>query len=184
MQVTFDSRRKSLATLERAHPGARFIDVTSKAEMPWVRLSPFYPHGGLPVPFSPGVTAVSVEGIWQGLKVFERADVDPARFEITSMKGIKRSVRVNGRVRGHRKGVEGTELLDYISARHLIYLPSYRYVLEHLVQDLLLQLRALAAEVSLVLLDYETNGDVRRLDKPLSHAALVAMYLRGAWPEA
>ena len=32
-------------------------------------LSPFYPHGGIPIPFSGSVTSQSVEGIWQGLKV-------------------------------------------------------------------------------------------------------------------
>ena len=49
------------------------LDLTSKAAEPWVRFSPFYPHGDIPVPFSAGRTAQSVEGIWQGLKVFESA---------------------------------------------------------------------------------------------------------------
>ncbi|MGN0088780.1 MAG: DUF6939 family protein [Candidatus Limimorpha sp.] len=44
-------------------------DVTSQARDGLVRLSPFYPHGGIPVPFSEGYTAACVEGIWQGLKV-------------------------------------------------------------------------------------------------------------------
>ena len=38
------------------------------------KLSPFYPHGGIPVPFSEGVTATCVEAVWQGLKVFESAE--------------------------------------------------------------------------------------------------------------
>ena len=56
-----------------------------------VRFSPFFPHGSIPVPFSPGVTGQSVEGIWQGLKVFESEDIDLQKFEITNMKSIKRS---------------------------------------------------------------------------------------------
>ena len=39
------------------------------------------------------------------------------------------------------------------------------------------------ASRALVLLDYETNADVEDLSAPLSHAALVARYLEGAWPE-
>ena len=35
-----------------------------------------------------------------------------------------------------------------------------------------------------VLLDYETNGDVEDLSRPLSHAALVVRYLQGKWPAA
>jgi hypothetical protein len=34
-----------------------------------------------------------------------------------------------------------------------------------------------------VLLDDETNGDIEDLSRPLSHAALVALYVQGRWPE-
>lgn len=30
MPILVDSRRKALSTLERAHPGAAFLDVTSR----------------------------------------------------------------------------------------------------------------------------------------------------------
>ncbi|NNJ27531.1 DUF6939 family protein [Alienimonas chondri] len=175
------SRRKAAATIEREFPGATVLDLTSRGSAPWVRFSPFYPHGGLPVPFSPGVTAESVEGVWQGLKVFETADVDPAKFAVSSMKGLKRTVRRFGPVRGHRRGVGGTDLLDYAAARRAIYLPTYRFVLENRVADLVEDLRALCDRGPVVLLDYETNGDLNDLSKPLSHAALVAKWVRGEW---
>jgi len=35
-----------------------------------------------------------------------------------------------------------------------------------------------------VLLDYELNSDLDDLRKPMSHAALVAMYVKNSWPEA
>ena len=179
MAIHVADRRRARASIEAAHPGAVILDVTSRAEEPWVRLSPFYPHGGIPVPFTPGVKAQSVEGIWQALKVFEGAeadpskDVDPRRLEITSMKAIKRTVRGNGRVLGHRRGLEGGELLGYERARREIYLPSYRWVLGHKVPDLVAELARLGAEGEVVLLDYGTNGDVGDLSRPLSHAALV-----------
>jgi hypothetical protein len=147
-----------------------------------VRFSPFYTHGGIPIPFSPGTTAASVEGIWQGLKVFERADVDPARFAITTMRGIKRSARQHGRVLGHRAGVSGDRLLPYAEARRAIYLPTYRWVLDRKVEDVVAELRRLARDHPVVLLDYETNANMDDPTHPLSHAALGKAYVEDAWP--
>jgi hypothetical protein len=169
-----------VASLTAEFPGAQIIDVTSKAVEPWVRLSPFYPHGGIPVPFCGDVTAQSVEGIWQALKVFEHADVDPAKLQITTMRGLKRTVRRFGPVRGHRAGLDGARLLDYVTARRLIYLPSYQWVLEHRVTDLLERLRQLSDRAEVVLLDYTTNGDLTNVAKPLSHAALIQQYIEGS----
>ena len=108
-----DSRRKKPETLLRQHPGALLIDVTSHADGPWQRLSPFFPPYGIPVPFSPGVTSASLEGVWQGLKDFEHEDIDPACFANDTMHGLKRTVATHGRCLGHRKGVQGHELLSY-----------------------------------------------------------------------
>lgn len=182
MQIHIQSRRRADSTLRRDHPSASIVDLTSRAGEPWVRFSPFYPHGGIPVPMSPGVCAQSVEGVWQGLKVFKDAGVDVSKFDVTSMKGLKRTVRRFGPVRGHAAGVASRELLAYRDARYQIYLPCYRWVLEHRLQAPLAELRRLAETSELVLLDYETNGEVDRLDKPLSHAALVRAFLMDAWP--
>ncbi len=181
MPYFLDSRRKSASTLARAYPGATVIDVTSRGEEPWVRFSPFFAHGGIPIPMSAG-TAQSVEGIWQGLKVFEHADVDTTRFTIASMSGLKRTTRKFGPVRGHRAGVTGPDLLSYLDARFAIYLPAYRFVLEHRLTRELQQLRSLADRGPVVLLDYETNGCVDDLSRPLSHASLVIAWLTDAWP--
>lgn len=178
MEIWVESRRKSAVSIGRAHPGALIIDVTSRTAEPWVRFSPFYPHGGIPVPLTPGRTGQSVEGIWQALKVFESADVDPRKLEITTMRGIKRTVRANGPVRGHRAGLEGKDLLPYETARRQIYLPAYTWVLDNKVADLVDRLQTLSATRDLVLLDYTTNGDVTDLTTPLSHAALIKAHLK------
>ncbi|GAA2442633.1 hypothetical protein GCM10010191_68700 [Actinomadura vinacea] len=184
MSLHVASRRRKVASLSADFPGAQIIDVTSKAADPWIRLSPFYPHGGIPVPFSEGqsVMSESVEGIWQALKVFEHAGVDPTKLEITTMRNLKRTVRRYGSVRGHRAGLDGDRLLGYETARRLIYLPSYRWVLDNRVKDLTEQLRELSDKTDVVLLDYTVNGDVTDLTKPLSHAALVQLYMEGRWP--
>jgi hypothetical protein len=129
---------------------------------------------------------MSVEGIWQALKVFERADIDLSKMQIkmTSMRGLKRSARSLGPVRGHRAGIYGETLLDYRIARQRLYLPAYHWVLEHRLSDLVLQLRRLGEEVPVVLLDDETNTDVDDLTRPLSHAGLIVRYRTGTWPDA
>jgi hypothetical protein len=184
MTITVESRRKKLASIEKLWPGAAVIDVTSKGAEPWVRFSPFYPHGGIPIPNTPAETAQSVEGLWQGLKVFEREDIDPRKWAITDMSGIKRGGQSRGSVRGHRFGVGSDTLLGYRDARYRVYLPAYRWVLEQRLTAEVEQLRRLAADKPLVLLDYETNADVDDVTRPLSHAALVMCHLQGKWPAA
>lgn len=175
MQIEVANKRRKVQ-----RPGAVVLDVTSRGPEPWVRFSPFYPHGGIPVPMSPGVTSESVEGVWQALKVFESADVDPSKLSVTSMKGLKRTVRRFGQVRGHRAGLTGERLLDYRTARREIYLPTYRWVLENRLPDLVSELRELAVSSEVVLLDYTTNGDADDIGTPLSHAALVARFCRSS----
>ena len=181
--IIVESKRKKPATILKKYPDAILADVTSGAKDGLVKLSPFYPHGGIPVPFSEGYTATCVEAIWQGLKVFEGADVDVVMFQNDTMKNIKRTVRRFGKPLGHRKGVNGTELLGYIEARKQIYIPTYRWVLENKVAHIIERLRAASNEgKTIVLLDYDTNADVEDPKKPLSHASLKKAYAEGIYP--
>ncbi len=181
--IIIETKRKKPATILKKYPDAILADVTSGAKDGLVKLSPFYPHGGIPVPFSEGYTATCVEAIWQGLKVFERVDVDVQMFQNDTMKNIKRTVRRFGKPLGHRKGVNGTELLGYIEARKQIYIPTYRWVLENKVAHIIEQLRTASNEgKTIVLLDYDTNADVENPKKPLSHASLIKAYAEGVYP--
>lgn len=181
--IIIESRRKSLESLKVKYPDAMIIDVTSKAQDEFVKFSPFYPNGGIPVPFTDGLVAVCVEGIWQGLKVFENADVDRSFFSKRDMKNLKRTVRKYGKCLGHRKGVHGEELLDYLTARKLIYLPCYKWVLENRLQKLVTAVRIISKNKPVVLLDYNTNPDVNNPKSLLSHASLIKAYIEGNYPE-
>jgi hypothetical protein len=172
-----------METLKKEYPDAMIIDVTSHAQDEFVKFSPFYPNGGIPVPFTEGLVAVSVEGIWQGLKVFEDYDIDTSLFSKRDMKNLKRTTRRFGPMRGHRKGVHGEELLGYLTARKLIYLPCYKWVLENKLQKLVTAIRIIAKKKTVVLLDYNTNADVYNPSKPLSHASLIKAYIEGNYPE-
>ena len=181
--IIIESKRKKLEDIEAQYPDAMIIDVTSHAQDEFVKFSPFYPNGGIPVPFTEGLVAVSVEGIWQGLKVFEDADIDTRMFSKRDMKNMKRTTTKFGRCLGHRKGVHGEELLEYIEARKKIYLPCYKWVLENKLQKLVTAVRVISKNKPVVLLDYNTNPDVNNPKKALSHASLIKAYIEGNYPE-
>ena len=180
--IIIESKHKKIENILKKYPDAVVADVTSQAKDGLVRLSPFYPHGDIPVPFSEGYTAACVEGVWQGLKVFDDEDIDISMFSNDTMKNIKRTVRKHGCVLGHRKGVYGTEILGYMEAKHQIYIPTYRWMLEHKAMDIIERLRKASETKTIVLLDYNTCCDVDDEAKPLSHAYLVKAYAEGLYP--
>ena len=54
MTIIVQSRRRKLENIQKEYPEViTIIDVTSKREKPWIKFSPFYPHGKIPIPFSP-----------------------------------------------------------------------------------------------------------------------------------
>lgn len=175
--ILIQNKRRKIKNIKKDYPDSIIIDVTSKGEMPMLKFSPFYPIGKIPIPYSDNKFSESMEGIWQGLKVFENEDIDESKFAITTMKGLKRTIRKYGKPKGHRKGVKGKELLDYITARKLIYLPSYKWVLDNKLRTELKKLKNISEMKDLILLDYEVNGDVENANKPLSHAQLIKMRL-------
>lgn len=168
MEIHIESKRKRPENIMRQYPEAVIIDVTSNAPDEFVQFSPFYPIGNIPVPGMTGEKALCVEGIWQGLKVFETTDYDKSYFQ-KSNKDIKRTVKKFGKVRGHF--FEG-KLLNYLDARKLIYIPSYRFVLGNNLVPLVQKLRDISTNKTLIMLDYSTNDSIL-ITKPLSHAAII-----------
>jgi hypothetical protein len=180
MPITVVNKNVSSSILESLHPGAFVVDVTTHAKGKFLPLCPLYPHGGIPVPFSESYYSKSVEGIWEGLKVFKDHDVDISKFEIDSMRGFKRTARRFGIPLGHREGVMGDFLLRYPDARMKIYIPSYEWVLKHKAESLIQELADLSREQHVVLLDYRTNGDIfDRSSFRLSHAVLIKQFIEG-----
>ena len=173
--------------LKEEYPNAYILDITSSSPFRYGQLlSPFYPHRNIPIPGeSGGMTACSVEGIWQGLKVFENAGIDRYSFKNDTMKNIKRTVRKFGRPLGHQYGVFSKQILNYADAKRLIYIPAYKYVLDNVpeVQNIIQRIKKQSAISDIVLLDYNLNPDNRDASKPLSHAELVKMYIEDRYPE-
>jgi hypothetical protein len=184
--IYIENKKRKLEKIQEQYPNADILDITSTSETQYAKLlSPFYPHGNIPIPFTPGVYATCVEAIWQGLKVFQTADIDVEIFKNDTMKGLKRTVRRFGLPLGHRKGVYGKELLNYFDARMQIYLPTYKWVLENVpsVRNIISRIAERAKTHDIVFLDYNTNIEFRDITSPLSHAGLVKLYIEGNYPK-
>lgn len=183
--IYIENKRRKLERIKKQYPTADILDLTSSSPYRYGQiLSPFYPHGGIPIPFTPNVFATCVESVWQGLKVFESSDVDVSTFQNSSMHNIKRTTLKYGRILGHRNGIEGKEILDYKSARMQIYLPTYKWMLENIseVVSVISKIKYRSLTHDIVFLDYNTNQDIYNEKQPLSHAALVKMYIEGNYP--
>src|SRR3954447_19768754 len=149
--------------------GALVYDVSSYAEMPYRTLSPFYVHGGIPVPGMPGKTSDTVEGIWQGLKVI-RGAIAPRMFYGPGHK------RGGKKPSGHRYG---DKLLGIVEARYKIYRVAYEWVLANRIDPALIRrFVEIALEGSPQYFhDTGDNGDINDPDAPLAHASLVVQYV-------
>lgn len=167
------SKKKHRETILRDYPDAIIVDTTSKAQDEFIKFSPFYPHGNIPVPMMDEVSE-SLEGVWQGLKVFEKEGIDKKKFKIKDMKGFKRPVCAKrGNILGHKYG---DKLIGYIEAHQKIFIPCYSYVLEHYCVEEMKKLKELSMQGTLVLLDYDTH-DVYDETQPVSHSAIIKHYL-------
>ena len=173
--IVIVSKKKHRKTILRDYPDAQIVDTTSHAEGDFIKFSPFYPHGHIPVPGMPGTVSECMEGVWQGLKVFEHEGVDHKSFLNDKMKNIKRDeTPKRGHILGHQYG---DRLLGYIEAHQKIFFPTYNYVLEHYCQGILLQLHEMSKKGTLVLLDCDPSGNVYDENQPMGHAALIKHYL-------
>ena len=180
------NKKRGIERIEKDFPNAYILDITSSSDKRYAQLlSPFYPHGNIPIPNTPSLKATCVEAVWQGLKVFETADVDFDTFKNDTMRNLKRTVRKYGKTIGHRYGAYSDKILNYFEARMLVYLPTYKYVLDNVpeVHSIVERIREKAKTSVVILLDYNTNSDYRDTTKPLSHAELVKLYIEGQYPE-
>jgi hypothetical protein len=181
-EIIIENRRKPIYKINEKYKDYIILDLTSKSNGKWVKFSPFYPHGNIPVPFSNGIFAETVEGIWQGLKIFENAGINISTFNIKNMKGIKRTTRKYGKIIGHQKGINSKEILNYNDAKKIIYIPAYKWVLENKLYEEITELKKIYEKYSLVFLDYNVNNELYN-NKPLSHAFLVKIYIENKYPK-
>ncbi len=184
--IYIENKKRKIENIQKQYPNGYILDVTSASPTRYARiLSPFYPHGNIPIPFTKGLRATCVEAVWQGLKVFKSCDVDLETFKNDTMKGLKRTVKRFGAPLGHRKGVHGKDILNYFDARMQIYIPTYKWVLDNIpeVHNVVTRIKEKSRTNDIILLDYNTNDDFRDTSLPLSHASLIKLYIEGRFPQ-
>ena len=188
-QIFIANRKRQAKSLHEEFGAVPVFDVTFAGQDPlFSTLSPMYPHGDLPVPFTEGqLSANSLEAIWQGLKVFEHegARLDPAFLSKSGCKNIKRhATKQRGRILGHQQGNHTTKpLLSIIAARAQIYAPTYHWQLEHHCPKALAALRQALEHSDIVLLEAGVDSDIRDIFTPMPHSQLLRLYLQGQYPQ-
>ena len=188
-QIFIAHRKRQAKSLLEEFGAVPVFDVTFAGQDPlFSTLSPMYPHGDLPVPFTEGqLSANSLEAIWQGLKVFEHegARLDQAFLSKSGCKNIKRPAsKQRGRILGHQQGNQANKpLLSIIEARAQIYAPTYLWQLEHHCHEALAALRQALEHSDIVLLEAGTASDIRDIFTPMPHSQLLRLYLLDQYPD-
>jgi hypothetical protein len=190
MTPTRTGRAHPIRRIEGIHgaTGALRVDTADCAPVEMARfttMNPFHfnPRWRIPVPGSDR-HAASVEGIWQGLK---RVDgrTDLAMFERAPEKRPPDSDR--GPEFDYTKTVfeYGEKIIDLVSARLLIYIPAYLYVLDHLVPEKMIEeiATALSNGQDVLFYDWDENFDVLDPTSSFSHSSLLAAWFGGRLEE-
>lgn len=128
-----------------------------------------------------GVEAVSVECLWQGTKIMSVGGVPDTK----TLQGDWRRGKAKRPI-GAWRG-EGLPLITTPGgARRAIYVPAFRRLVDHWLQDPIVQGwvdKARRHEGPVYLRDHDTGRGIDR-NGPMSHAWVLATFLNtGAWPE-
>lgn len=167
--ITFVSKLQGKLCSQNQSPRSFAVDVSGYGNPPFSLLSPYTysKRFFLPVPGLEDVYSHSVEGVWQGLKIIQ-GTIEEKLF---TSKPKKRK----GIVDGHQYG---NEVLDLITAREKIYIPTYFFYLENYAPQAALSKIFSEQRMGkkVYVYDCDDNGDIRD-PRPLSHASVLACWL-------
>jgi len=190
--VAVHSRRHGEAKLKQDYgDDVKIIDVSLLSAEPWNKFHPAFPHQKIPLPTNNNnIFSMSVQGIWEALKVFENQGIDLSPMQNSKMRGLVRDEKkVGGKFLGWQRDIKNPSLplLQEREARKLIFLPAYYHVLDNNLKEPIAELRkfmskARAKNTKLVIRDHETNCDIDDVNNVLSHAHLIRLYLEGEYP--
>ncbi|NHR05466.1 hypothetical protein HA052_09650 [Chromobacterium haemolyticum] len=141
-----------------------------------------WPEPSIPVPGQTGLLARSVESIWQGLKLVNgQTDFDQFLGPPHKRPSDAERRRLHGYCYSDSRFAYGDRSLNLLSARLLIYLPTYLFLLDRLVPEALLrQLRQHLEQTGPVLCyDWDANQNIADTSSSFSHSAILANWLNG-----
>jgi hypothetical protein len=152
---------------------AQIVNITyNAAVLPWQKLSPKYGHGSIPVRHCSGRTSMSVEGIFEALKIINGA-TDETKLTIQDGKHIRRKGTVAGWSRGFRDVI-----IQEAVARKRYFAEPYKHQLEGPAKrEVNLLKKALDRGVKIVILDEHTCPNINDLSQPVSAGHLLKKFL-------
>lgn len=130
------------------------------------KLSPYYPHGGIPIPNTPNLQLDSVNEVWQ--KLYDKGNE-------RNKDDVCKSIRF-------KKGLHINEYFTYVEARQKIFIPIYCWMLENKAYKIIENLRKLLLFKAIVIIDRSINENIDDINKPLSCAFLLKAYIEGKEP--
>lgn len=156
---------ENLILNQRQWTNSVVVDLTSRSRCnPFVKLSPYYPYGDIPVLNSPYLRLNSVNEVWQILCMNKET------------RGKNKDVLF-------RIGIGINEYYTYEEARREILIPTYRWMLENKAFDIVCKLREYNEKGgTIVFIDKTTNTDIVNVSQPLSFAYLLKAYIECTFP--
>lgn len=143
-------------------PGAVVLDVTMGGGME--KLDPSFPIGKVSVPECKG-KALSIFGMWEGLKVFKRKEeIDESYFLSERKLGKARNSKSYGKLLGLKIG---DEVMEFEKAVDEVFKKEYERNIRERFGKILEGLKRESEKRNVVLLDY----DFERY--PVSHAMMI-----------
>lgn len=164
-----------------------FIDVSKDSTSPYKIFNPNYCWGRIPLPYKQNIyknrqiTAESLNALWEGLKVFENCDIDISWFK-SSTNGARVENEKSGKFIGIKRGIYGDCVFSEEEARERVYIPTYKWILENRAYEFVLKLRNIRQYKDIVIIDDNTNCNIKDCEEPLSTGFLLKAYIEGSHP--
>lgn len=170
-------------------PGILCVDSYNGAPQEMDRFkcfNPFYfnPKYRIPVPGT-NLFANSIESVWQGLKIVDNR-TDFPMFESLPYKRPPREIREK-KDYSYQDSIflyKGKEL-DIVTARYIIYLPTYLYAINNLCPESIeVEIwSALKSGKKVYFYDWDDNFDITNSETSFSHSSILASWFNGTLDE-
>ena len=144
----------------------------------FVCFNPFHtwPKPQIPVPGSPALLSISIEGIWQGTK-YINGETDLQQLHTIP---YKRPPEEQDKTFAYdaTQFIYGQSVIEHVEARFLIYLLSYLYLLDVIVSgEVILYIKRLIMNGKSVLFcDLDENFDITNVSESFSHSTILASW--------
>ena len=166
MKKVSEDYMKNVKEAQKIWQKALVFDVTLGGAME--KMDPSFPIEKVKIP---GIRkwALSLNGVWEGLKVFSKKnEIDSTYFFNEKKLGKTRKCKSYGNLIGVKIG---EEVLDVEKGIEEVFVKGYKYLLENRYDGLMNVIKNAAKEKVVVLLDYNEDR------YPVSHAEMIKDYI-------